>query len=201
MNCEVRELIYGRNTDGIEDQFVLQCAPLIAGLRISSLFIVRRNNLCRIYGLLRDSAIYYYVLYVTEEKAVVFLCRPERLTVYLGKKQVREFLADREYPVCRLEDILRTLRQRYQDYYRGNREFPHELGLILGYPIEDVKGFIRHKGKDPLYAGYWKVYSDAPAKRELFGMYELAREMLAELLRNGVNIQDIIQNYSGNEWT
>ena len=201
MDAEVRRLIYGRASGRIEDQLILQCAPLIAGFRIASLLIIHRTQLRGIYGILRDSAICYYVLYVTGERGVVLLYHPGRLTGYLGKDAVGKFLADAGYPVCRLEEILLIFRQRYRDYHRGIREFPHELGVILGYPIEDVRGFIRHKGKDPLYAGYWKVYADAPAKKELFGMFELAREMLAELLRNGADIRDIIENYSGNEWT
>ena len=32
--------------------------------------------------------------------------------------------------------------------------FPHEIGLLLGYPVEDVLGFIRHQGKNYLYTGY-----------------------------------------------
>ena len=32
--------------------------------------------------------------------------------------------------------------------------FPHEIGLLLGYPVEDVLGFIRYQGKNYLYTGY-----------------------------------------------
>ncbi len=41
--------------------------------------------------------------------------------------------------------------------------FPHEIGLFLGYPVEDVLGFIRNKGKECKLCGYWKVYGDAEA--------------------------------------
>lgn len=201
MDYEVQKFISRLNSDQIESQLVLQCAPLIVGLRISSLFIIHRHNLGRLYGLLRDSGICYYLLYVTKEKVVILLYRLQRLSVYLRKEEVRVFLADQGYTAYQLEDILRVLRQRYQDYYRKQREFPHEMGLLLGYPLEDVRGFIRYKGRNCLYAGYWKVYDDAKGKRELFGMFELAREMLAELLQNGADIRDIIENYSGNEWT
>ena len=201
LECEVQKFTGRRNNDNIESQLVWQCAPLIAGLRISSLFIIHRRDLRYLYGLLRGSRICYYVLYVTAERVVILLYHVQRLTVYLEREEISRFLADRGYPVFRLEDILGTLRQRYQDYYRRQREFPHEMGLLLGYPLEDVKGFIHYKGKHCLYAGYWKVYDDVKGKRELFGMFGLAREMLAELLQNGADIQDIIENYSGNEWT
>ncbi len=197
---EVREMICRMDTGKIENQMVLQCAPLIVGLRISSLFIIHRGNLGRIHDLLRESGICYYVLYVTEVRAVILLYDSHRLSVYLDREEVREFFSGRDYVPARMENILPVFRERYRAYRDGGREFPHELGLILGYPIEDVRGFILHKGKDSLYAGYWKVYSDAPGKRELFRMFELAREMLVELLENGAGIRAIIEEYRGNEW-
>lgn len=47
-------------------------------------------------------------------------------------------------------------------------EFPHEVGLFLGYPPEDVEGFIENKARSCKITGYWKVYSDEEkAKRFL----------------------------------
>lgn len=189
------------NTDNLENQLILQCAPLIAGLRMSCLFIISRHNLGSLYGLLRGSRISYYVLYVTREKVVILLYHVQRLAAYLGSQEARDFLKQQGYPLCRLSEIFLTLRNRYQEYHKGISEFPHEMGLLLGYPIEDVKGFIRNKGKNPLYAGYWKVYCDVGEKRELFVMFRLAKQMLAGHLQNGADIRDIIENYSGNEWT
>lgn len=40
--------------------------------------------------------------------------------------------------------MLDTLAGRIQN---AGGEFPHEIGLFLGYPLGDVKGFIKHKAK------------------------------------------------------
>lgn len=37
-------------------------------------------------------------------------------------------------------------------------DFPHEVGFFLGYPAEDVVGFIRNKGQNFKFCGRWKVY-------------------------------------------
>lgn len=37
--------------------------------------------------------------------------------------------------------------------------FPHEIGLFLSYPPEDVRGFIEHKGHESKCEGCWKVYA------------------------------------------
>ena len=52
-------------------------------------------------------------------------------------------------------------------------EFPHEVGLFLGYPPEDVEGFIENKACSCKLTGYRKVYSD--------------EEKAKKFLRNTVN--------------
>ena len=46
--------------------------------------------------------------------------------------------------------------------------FPHEIGLFLGYPIDDVVAFIANKGRNCLCCGCWKCYTDAEAARRRF---------------------------------
>ena len=41
--------------------------------------------------------------------------------------------------------------------FREGGEFPHEVGLFLSYPPEDVKGFIDHRACNFKCAGLWKV--------------------------------------------
>lgn len=49
--------------------------------------------------------------------------------------------------------------------------FPHEIGLFLGYPPEDVEGFRLHRGRDYKLCGCWKVYSDVEGARQCFRRY------------------------------
>ena len=88
--------------------------------------------------------------------------------------------------------ILDTCRRRYQKYMLEKKDFPHELGLILGYPPEDVEGFVSQQGKNSLYTGYWKVYKDPEAKKALFDRFEYAKESLIHLLSCGIGMKEII---------
>ncbi len=45
-------------------------------------------------------------------------------------------------------------------------DFPHEIGVFLGYPLADVIGFIQNRGKNFTACGYWKVYTDPTAAQE-----------------------------------
>ena len=60
--------------------------------------------------------------------------------------------------------------------------FPHEIGLFLGYPPEDVEGFRLHRGRDYKLCGCWKVYSDVEGARQCFRRYDRCR---AALCRRG----------------
>jgi hypothetical protein len=90
-----------------------------------------------------------------------------------------------------VEDMLGTLSARYL-----KEKCPHEIGLFLGYPPEDVEGFILHNGADFLLCGAWKVYSDVNyAKRKWREWYD-AKERMAELLTNGVPCQTAVNTVS-----
>ena len=55
-------------------------------------------------------------------------------------------------------------------------EFPHELGVLLEYPVEDVKGFIANQGRNSLMTRYWKVYHNKPEAERIFRIYDEAKE-------------------------
>ena len=68
-----------------------------------------------------------------------------------------------------------------QQTFKGDEsgEFPHEVGLFLSYPPEDVKGFIAHRANDFKCAGLWKVYGNEEKARSLFAKYKNARRSTA----------------------
>ena len=78
----------------------------------------------------------------------------------------------------------------------GKEWFPHEMGLLLGYPPEDVEGFILQNGRNALCSGYWKVYEDAESKLRTFHIFECAEERLIQFLSNGLHMRDIMGMYT-----
>lgn len=197
LSREVMEIVQRMDSRKIGNQLVLQCAPLIVGLKMSNLFIIQNEHISKMYRLLKESRISYYVFLVTEKMSTLFLYDREKLENFLSKKQIRLFFREEGYLDFDLQKVLFRFRCQYRLYWSGKRDFPHELGLLLGYPIEDVNGFILNKGKKSLYTGYWKVYDDVQGKKELFRMYELAKETLIQLVFNGISIAEIIDTYNG----
>lgn len=176
----------------LEYQLVIQCAPLIAGIKISNLIIIQRNRFQRLNDFLYNSRIFLRVLYAEEDKLTVLLYHSDLLVSYLAESGVRELLWEEGYREFDVEAVFLIFIRRYQSFRIKGGDFPHELGLLLGYPLEDVKGFIQNRGKNSLYAGYWKVYANVPAKRDIFRLYEQAKELLIEILYQGVEMNEII---------
>lgn len=192
MSQEAIELIREIDMKQIENQFVFQCAPLIAGLKISNLFIIRKNALRRLCNLLQTSGICCRVLYLEGDRLTVLLYHPSMLSIYLQGKRARDLLIREGYEEFGLNAVLLLFTRRYRQYRSGAQPFPHELGLLLGYPLEDVEGFIQNDGKNCLYTGYWKVYANVPAKRHLFRKYECAREDLMGRIHEGIGVEQVL---------
>lgn len=202
MSQDVIDAFQNMDIETVGNQLILQCAPVIVGMKMSNLLIIQNKYLRQIKKLLSHSKISYYVLYVSAGKSTVLLYNRKKLEYYVSGKRIRRFLEESGYEDFELEAIFRRFRKRYEIYrdYCPAKErknlFPHELGLLLGYPIEDVQGFIQNDGKNYLYTGYWKVYCNVPPKRVLFRRYEMAKEILIGLVSNGVDIAEIIDAYS-----
>lgn len=192
------DMFSNQKIEELESQLVLQCAPVLTNRKISNLLIIKNGCLCQLGELLSRSIISYYVLYVQAEKSIVLLYNREKLESYISDVEIHCFFMDCGYQEFELTAMFRKLRERYQNYkkYRGiqgkQKEYPHEIGVLLGYPLEDVKGFIENHGKNSLYTGYWKVYHHVSQKKALFVQYEEAKATLMELVKRGAGMTEII---------
>ena len=70
--------------------------------------------------------------------------------------------------------------------------FPHESGIFLGYPLEDVCGFIANKGNHAKLCGEWKVYGDAHAAARTFHRYTCCRQDYLDRFAVGTTLDSLI---------
>lgn len=195
MSKELFQLMQRMGWENIETQLALQCAPLLTGIKISNILIIQKASAKKVGELLKDTCISYFKLYESGEKTTLLLYKEQELLDYLAQTEVQNLMRRFGHQKMDLQDIVKLLRERYEAYMKKEAEFPHELGLMLGYPVEDVTGFIEHNGKNYLYSGYWKVYKNPIAKRQLFKEYELAKENVIQLVSTGVSIVEVIDIY------
>ena len=63
--------------------------------------------------------------------------------------------------------------------------FPHEVGLFLGYPPEDVEGFCRNGGRNYKLSGPWKVYGRVEEAKVRFETFRRCRDALYRHVEEG----------------
>lgn len=192
---EVFEIVQSMDLSQAENKMALQCAPVITGIKVSNLLIVSRKDEDVVRAILRKTGMIHYRLLRQKDKTTFLLFRKSQLAYHLQDPEIIRILTADGYKNTSLGGILRTFQCRFETCINQGEEFPHEMGLLLGYPAEDVLGFIQHKGKNYLYSGYWKVYDDVETKKELFSAYENAKETLILLLAEGNDMHHIIEMY------
>ena len=193
MSPEIFAFIRGMDKRTADTQIALHCAPFLAGVKIASLLIVENGQLSRVRELLQDTELSWFLLYESEDQAVLLLYREKPLQQYLEQPKVRQMLGRFDYRNDSLEGLLSAFALRYQAYRNGIADFPHEMGLFLGYPVADVRGFIENGGKNFLYSGYWKVYQDKSEKIQLFHQFDRAKESFLRLLARGFCMAELLK--------
>ena len=178
----------------LDYQIAQQCAPLLTGIKVSNLLIVPRSKRKAVITRFQKTALSCYILCVTDQKITFLLYHKEKLLQYLQEDASREILHFTGYPSCDWEEILGELSVRYGNYIKHRQMFPHEIGIFLGYPVEDVMGFINNQGRNYLHIGYWKVYGNLPEAMHLFEEYRQAKQLVIRMISQGVNVHHIIES-------
>ncbi|MBO6163972.1 MAG: DUF3793 family protein [Lachnospiraceae bacterium] len=202
---EVLEMVQGMDPKCVEWQLSMQCAPLITGCKLSNLLMLPVHCREAVEKLLQGSDIAWFVLRETGHKITMLLYHRENLEAYLRREDVAAILREEGYPAkpqnaekneaAGMEEILGFMRRRYEDSRDGKGAFPHEMGLFLGYPVDDVRGFMQKQGREFLYSGYWKVYDRVEEKKKIFESYETAQDTIIRLVHEGISLREILMLY------
>lgn len=170
---------------------VTQCAPVLKGVKISNLITMKPGGWRKIRAYLKKSRIICIPLYADAEKEVLFLYRYEQLERHLKNREVREFLRNCGYESFEVASVLVRLRRRYRLYAGISKEFPHELGVLLGYPVGDVQGFIDNRGENSLTSRYWKVYQNPKEAERIFDLYDRVKEQALKEIMCGRTLSHV----------
>ena len=192
MSRETLRMIQKMDMGNLDLQMAIQCAPLFAGLKASNLLIVDAENRSRVLQILKNTQISHITLSEYGEKITMLLYRREELEKYFRYTRVQNLFRYLGYEDLSFWGLLMKFCKRFRYYQREDQDFPHEMGLFLGYPVEDVAGFIKHQGKKSLCTGYWKVYRNPQEKVSLFNEFESAREQLVQYIYRGGSVCQVL---------
>lgn len=186
----LKELKSGERCKAFELRLILQIAALLKDKRESGMIMVSEWEMIRLRKILHGIGIRYVVLVKKKTQRLVFLFRSERLSRTLGQEEVKAFLTELGYDVSSLGMLLQRLESRFSQYMRDNC-FPHEIGLFLGYPLCDVKGFMEHNGEACLHSGYWKIYDNENQTLKRFHAFDIAKQTAIREWFSGKSITEI----------
>ena len=110
------------------------------------------------------------VLYCSAKRVYLLAWRPQQLDEVLSDPACLQILRESGYAGATTDELMGELRRRLVAYYTSEqtatRAFPHEIGVFLGYPVEDVRGFM--EGRTVTCKGPWCAYGDARVARRRF---------------------------------
>ena len=175
-----------------DDHLIRHCAPTLAGIKTGSLFtcpfISRQAVLDSIRQMnkrLLSKGLRIIPLRFSDDKALIYIYRPKKLSADLNDSAAEELLQRQGYDTGTCEKCIVQLVRRL----RQQKDFPHEIGLFLGYPVEDVCGFIENKACNCKCVGCWKVYGDEEAAKKKFAQYKKCTRVYCDQWAKGKDIE------------
>lgn len=178
-----------------EEMLIKYCSPTLAGMKTASLF----NCDIKSKDILRDTlrsfnrrfcvkGLRIVPLKIREKSALIYVYRPCRLKKDLSDTLSREMLINNGYICTCPEQCIVHLADRL----KNTVDFPHEIGLFLGYPPADVLGFIKYGAQKSKCTGCWKVYSDVQSAEKTFAKFNKCTESYIRCYLSGRSLEKLV---------
>lgn len=207
--------------NGFERAIVKHCSPALVGIKPACLFNVpgdfapherqetahepRASQLrnarldalvARANRQLAGTSVHVRVLARRSCGALVLVYRPQLLARELSAPRAAATMFSWGYETTGsgwLEAAIAHLGRKLENHQRcsANGGFPHEVGLFLGYPYDDVMAFIEHEGRDYLCCGCWKVYSNLESAKACFARYKRCTRDCEAMLGRGATLAEL----------
>lgn len=180
------------------DKLLIQYAsPTLGGIKSGSLFKIYNDDTLdlheeiRNYNLLLNPLdLYLEIIYSCDRYSLIYVYRLKMILSDLSNDEVIQFLKSYGYEGNTIKDYISTLKKRFKLL----NSTPHEVGVFLGYPINDVKSFIQFKGRNFKISGCWKVYDNVNYCSKKFEDFKKCRDVLSYLYKNNYPLESLVFN-------
>ena len=177
-----------------DELLVRYASPTLAALKVGNLISYRYRDTQAVVEqvatwnrMLNDKGVAITLLSSKDELHLLYVHRPHLLDDKLKDEEVQTLLCPLGYPIGSCPHLLKHLQERLDS--QKEQTFPHEIGLFLGYPTQDVKAFIQNQGCRGLCDGCWKVYNDVDTAKRIFAQYKHCTKVYLELHHKGWSIE------------
>ena len=180
-----------------ETVMIEQCAPVLAGLKPAGLFRYETRDCADLAHRVRswNEQLNSKGLCVRVMKGcarthrfLVYVYREAQLSAVLADRAVQEFLRQEGYQLPAEQEQTGALLNQLSRRLCCQAEFPHEIGVFLGYPLPDVVGFIENRGQNFTCCGCWKSYGEPAAARRHFDQLSKCTAVYLRLFHSGTPI-------------
>ncbi len=178
----------------LEKYLIEHCSPTLASLKTANLFSMDTSK-CKdlqrhIYNWnqkLNSKGIEMILLKQDGFRALIYVCRKKQLARDLSQPGAASFMKKYGYESIDADYAIEILKNKLAK----QSDFPHEIGMFLGYPLGDVIGFIDNAGKNSKCVGCWKVYCNECQALKTFAKFEKCRNVYRNLWQNGREVMQL----------
>lgn len=156
------------------------CSPTLAGVKTGNLFTCSYTAKNELFAQIRQlnrilvpKGLRLLPMRFHNGKVLIYLYRPNQLKGDLDNQLAASLLKQCGYSLESSDSCVAQLICKLQN----NADFPHEIGLFLGYPPEDVSGFMKDSRTGCKHIGTWKVYGDVDNAKKTFAIYDKCTEL------------------------
>lgn len=181
------------------DETIIHCgAPALCGIKPASLFSLdsdlyshEKPRLLKWQKDLSRKNRFFVSLKKENNRVLMFIFDKNLLEKVINSKENSFYLKTKGYlPELGFDCVLAELLYRLS----FNQKFPHEIGLFLGYPLQDVIGFEKNSSAYK-YSGLWKVYGNQKEAKLKMKLYKSCSEKCMEWLNLGMSVPMAARKY------
>lgn len=188
---------FSNEQDCLAAFIALEAAEVIAGVKPSALISIPNRplscgrNLFTLWhkhatAILGNTNISACHLKDQADAILVLFYQTEPFKAYLQRRDISTLLDKAGYTgPYTPEHAIAQLAARF-----ATTEFPHEIGLFLGYPIKDVMAFMGWIKLPFACQGPWKMYGNPQQSLSLAQRFHECRRQMARLLDSSANVYD-----------
>lgn len=177
-----------------QEHLIYSCAPVFMGVKPAAFMRLDCKEVAKLQKLslfcpiniqtIGQSSVTFGLIYI-----------PQLLERVFRMPGVLYLLRSIGYGGDDVEDYVIELIRRIRGAYENKNLFPHEIGIFLGYPLEDVLGFWMGGGKNAKKEGEWKVYSDIERAEEIQFFHQKAVEVVMQAVKGGDTLEAVVKYF------
>lgn len=184
---------FSKPVDCLTAHLMLECSETLTGIKPANLVsIVNRirpcgRNLYQVWQAEKDelagiiTQLRFKVLQTTERAVLVFCYNPTQLERHLSHSGIRVLLEKAGYNAALPSgELLEELARRVA----ASDQFPHEIGLFIGYPAKDVAAFMGLVKLPFTCQGPWKIFGNPEKSLCLARTFQQSRQVMINQLSN-----------------